>query len=102
MQILQVLLHDDTNSISTASVEPKSSTNVDWLSTNLNLNSPKFYVPSDSNLIHKPQSTNPNKEYVRPSISNGIPRNLNNQVETKMNLSNEALIQHFQDSMQKP
>ena len=95
-------MHDNTNSIINGSIEPKFFMNVNWLSTNLNLNSPKFYVPSDSNLIHKPQSTNPNKEYVRPSISNGIPRNLNNQVETKMNLSNEALIQHFQDSMQKP
>ena len=62
-------LHDDTISISNASVEPKSSINVNWLSANLNLNSPKFYVPSDPNLFHKPQSTNPNIEHVEPSTS---------------------------------
>ena len=57
-----------------------------WLSTNLNLNSPTFYVPSNPNHIHKPQSTNPNNEHVRPSTSYYIPRNLNNQLETNMNL----------------
>ena len=51
-------MHDNTNSIINGSIEPKFFMNVNWLSTNLNLNSPKFYVPSDPNLIHKPRSTN--------------------------------------------
>ena len=36
---------------------------------NLNPNSSKFYVPSDPNLTHKPQCTNPNIEHVRASTS---------------------------------
>ena len=69
VQIHETLVYDDTNSISNASVEAKSFININWLSTNLNLNSLRFYVPSDPNCIHKPQSTNPNIEYVRPSTS---------------------------------
>ena len=63
----------------------KPFTNVNHQRSNLNLNSPKFYVPSNSNLIRKPQSTNPNNEHIRPSTSYYIPRNLNNQVETNIN-----------------
>ena len=86
MQILETWMYDDTNSISNGSIEPKSFMNFNWLSTNLNLNNSKFYVPSDPNLIHKPQSTNPDNKHVRPSTSYFIPKNLNSQVETNMNL----------------
>ena len=51
--MLETLVHDDTNSISNASVELKYLISVNWPRTNLNPNSPKFYVPSDPNLIHK-------------------------------------------------
>ena len=55
--------------------------------TQLNPNlSSTLTVPSDPNLIHKPQYTNQNKEYVEPSTSYYIPKNLNNQVETNINL----------------
>ena len=51
----------------------------------MNPKSPKFYVSSDPNLIHKPQCANLNNEHVRRSTSYFIARNLNNQVETNTN-----------------
>ena len=80
-----MLIHDDTDLISNDSVKPKPFTNVNRPKSNLDPSSPKFYIPSDLNLIHKPQCTSLNNEDVRPSTSYYIPRNLNNQVETNIN-----------------
>ena len=69
MQILETLMHDDTDRINIDSVNPKPFTDVNRPRGNLNPNNPKFYFPSDTNLIHKSQSTNPVKEHVVPSTS---------------------------------
>ena len=69
---------NDTDSINNLSVEPKSFTSVNCPRINLNPDSPKLYVPSDLNLIHKPQITNLDDEHVRPSTLYCIPRNLSN------------------------
>ena len=61
-------MYDDTNSFSNASVELKYFININWPRTNVNPNSPKFYVPSDLNL-RESQSGNPNNEHVRPGTS---------------------------------
>ena len=49
----------------------------------MNPNSPKFYVPSVPNLLHRLQCTNPNNE--QSDQVPHIPRNLNNQLETTIN-----------------
>ena len=77
-QILETLVHDDTALINNDSVKTKHFTDVNRHRSDLNPNSPKFYVPSDLNLIQKPQYTIPNNEHIRPSTSYYIPKNLNN------------------------
>ena len=62
-------MYDDTNSFSNASVELRYFININWPRTNLNPNSPKFYVPSDPNLLCESQSGNPNNKHVRPGTS---------------------------------
>ena len=75
--MFEMIMHGDTDCISNDSVNHHRS--------NLNPNSPKFYLSSERNLIHRPQTTNPEKEHVRPTTSYYISRNLNEQVETNMN-----------------
>ena len=77
-EILETLIYDDSALINNDSVKPKLFTDITRHRSNLYPNSPKFYVPSNRNLIHKPQCTYPNNEHVRPSTSYYIPRNLNN------------------------
>ena len=61
-QILETLIHDDTALINNGSVKPKPFTDVNRHRCNLNPNSPKFYVRSVPNLIHRLQRTNPNNK----------------------------------------
>ena len=103
-QVLKTLIHDDTVLSDNDSVKPKLLTNVNHYRSNWNSNSPKFYVPSDPDLIHKPQCTNPNNEHVRPITSYYIPRNLNNQVKTHINLISSYSIPHtsYPSVIEKP
>ena len=54
VQMLKMLVHDNTDLIKNESVKPKPFTNVNRPRSNLNPSSPKFCVPSNMNLIHKP------------------------------------------------
>ena len=67
--MLETLIHENTDLINNGSVKPKHFTDVNRPRSNLNPNCPKFYVPSDPNLVHKRQCTNPNNQHVRSSTS---------------------------------
>ena len=67
--MLERLMHDNTDGINADSVKLQPFTDVNHPIGNFNSNNPRFYLPSDPNLTHKSQSTNPIKEHAIHSTS---------------------------------